>query len=853
MRLGLVLLLLAVAGIASLVLWSFTQGPEVPPVTDCLALLRESARGFPVEGKPVKILELEFDETNPKDPLRGREGIRLSLNGVQLRTEPEEKCLSLSVTEVEHSVEFQFDPPLSAGTVTLLSLEARSTSSSDRPFVFFAGPGEDIDLARSVRFDFPYDEKFHIVGVPLEKSRRWQGPISTIGLRFLYTPATLVRQPARLDIRRVTLWQTPDPLVRARLVADLTGIGGGDDGVDLIPTATLNQDRRPVLYAKPPSRYECGVVVPEEGFLDVEFGTLESSWNKPGDGVTFSISLREGDRDPVELFARSVDPKNVEADCRWFDERIELGGYGGKEVQLIFETHPGPSPGEEGDLRYDDPVWSNLDLVSGVRPTLPNFVVVCLDTLRADRLGCYGYDRPTSPGLDAFAERGVLFENAISQAPETLAAHMSLFTGLYPREHHVWDVQSLAPQLPYLLEQFRAAGYRTAALTEDGGVSPIHGFDRGFQCYLDGAPTSKRGSKRVEETFGRAASLIRRSRDRPFFLFVHTYETHTPYDPPEDVREQFCGPYAGKIQPPVSWAKMESRLLNMRQDPLSREDFKFVSDLYDAGIRHVDRELEKLFSVLDEVGIRDRTWRVVLSDHGEDFWDHFGFATHGHTLYEEMIRVPLLFEGPPGKGPQGLRVSDQVMLIDVLPTLLDLAGLPFPRERISGISLAGLLAGEKSPPRPAFSEDHTLFERLAIRTEREGVPYKLIHSPGIENDPFAAQIREFVDLDRFDGILKDWELYRLDEDPKELRNLATREPEIRGELAKRLEEFLRDHELGPVGGRAEVTDAHRKRLIALGYVQEDQAEKVRKSGSEDGEGSGRSQSEKNGDGNGDEN
>ncbi len=776
--------------------------------------------GTLIEEKPSLIKRIEFSAGSSLDvPISLLDGVKLSITGAK-RIEGSEDALSLSVTRVDHLVRLIFDEPLEAKAVTMITLAGSSSVSSDRPRLFFAAPGEELDFARSIPFDFTYDEKVHRVVVPVEDSRLWTGKIASIAFRFIYTQGSLDQKPARLDLERVGFWRTESPLVRARFTAELMEEAVTSDLVELLPSVKISNEVRPALYAPAPSRYECRVTVPDHPFLDFDFGMLESSWNKPGDGMTFSVSVAPGSReDPERVWSLFVDPKSRPEDGRWHDARVDLSKFAGKEVSLFFETFPARPDDTNGNAEYDYGVWSNADLIS-IDPSkepLPSVVVVCLDTLRADRLGCYGYDRNTSPFIDEFSKESVLFENAISQAPETLSAHMSFFTGLYPREHHVWHVEHLSDELPYLIEAFREQGYRTAAFTEDGGVAAVHGFDRAFQSYHDGALRGMRGEKLVEETFGLASRFVKRYRDRPFFVFVHTYETHTPYDPPPAEKEELVGKYDGPIAPPVSWAKMESLLLNMKNQPLTDADYGFVSELYDAGIRHVDQELRGLFEVLKENQIEDRCYRVVLSDHGEDFWDHFGFATHGHSLYEEMVRVPLLISGPGLEARRGTRVPDQVELLDVLPTLLSLLDFPYPESDVSGNNFAGLLHGDGQPHTPAFAEDHTLFERVMIRTKVDGVPYKLVHSPGMDESPIAAQIRGFIDLSRFHGILEEWELYCLGEDPKELRNIAADMPAILQELQDLLVQYKKDHPLGDAYGTAEITQELIDRLENLGY------------------------------------
>jgi arylsulfatase A-like enzyme len=322
------------------------------------------------------------------------------------------------------------------------------------------------------------------------------------------------------------------------------------------------------------------------------------------------------------------------------------------------------------------------------RPTR-GYVVISIDTLRADHLGCYGYPRPTSPFLDSLASRGTLFEEAYAQFPSTLISHMSLFTGLLPREHDVGHSEAvLSPEIETFPEVFSRAGFRAGGFTEGGYVSGRYGFRRGFEVFEG----SHRGSARkAAATFRRGAEFLAglRPQDR-FLLFLHTYQVHTPYNAATPYPEMFWpgAPPADALHP-TGPALVDH---NLEVGPLSADALAHLTALYDAGIRETDEALRGFFAELDRLGLGADTTVIVTSDHGEELQDHSRFL---HTqLYREVLRVPLLVIHPDQREP--VRQPRVVQLVDVAPTLYELAGLR-PAKAPTGRSFAPLV-GRAAPP-----------------------------------------------------------------------------------------------------------------------------------------------------------
>ncbi len=345
-------------------------------------------------------------------------------------------------------------------------------------------------------------------------------------------------------------------------------------------------------------------------------------------------------------------------------------------------------------------------------PSVRGIILISLDTLSAEHLGLYGYHRDTSPFLDRLSERAVVFDNAIVQLPGTLPSHMSIFTGLYPSEHDVFPVDSvLSEEIPTFPELLKAGGYRTAGHTENGYVSGRYGFSRGFDEWDD---------ERFPLWYGGDTFLVRGLRfleslapDERFFLFLHTYAVHDPYNPPKDCQAGFWQGAPPEAAPPPSSETLLAH--NQGLITVSPEIADYFRALYDEEIRCLDGFLERFFADLDGLGILKDSLVIITADHGEEFLEH---GKLGHDqIYNENLHVPLIMVFPGQE--HGVRVGEVVESIDIMPTILEFAGIVAP-EHISGRSLAPLaMGGESLLDGKAYSrsfrasghEERSLYER----------------------------------------------------------------------------------------------------------------------------------------------
>jgi arylsulfatase A-like enzyme len=378
----------------------------------------------------------------------------------------------------------------------------------------------------------------------------------------------------------------------------------------------------------------------------------------------------------------------------------------------------------------------------------PNVILISLDTLRPDHLGCYGYGKETSPNLDRLAQQGVVFQKTWTQAPWTLPSHMSLFTSLPPSRHRVDSLNRVLPDetvtLPQVMQQH---GYQTTAIVNNAQMRAHWGFNRGFDVWREYEVDTPAGNC---ENITREAIdwLAEQDDDEPFLLFLHYYDPHDAYAAPAAFRNRFGSSLSGETARAMVW---EARYPDQ---PLPSQKAKGeLIGAYDAEISWLDHELGKLFDALPP-----NTMVVIFSDHGEAFEEH-GWTLHGATLFEEETRVALLMRLP-GNKHAGRVVDAPAALMDVAPTILRQCGIESPSQ-FAGNDLTLAMSGDRLPARIITSETKAVIEGRICRSAM-AYPWKLIVSePGGH-----------------------CELYRL---PDETTNLASAEPAAVAALKRHIE------------------------------------------------------------------
>lgn len=395
-----------------------------------------------------------------------------------------------------------------------------------------------------------------------------------------------------------------------------------------------------------------------------------------------------------------------------------------------------------------------------------NYILITVDTLRVDRIGCYGCSEVDTPTMDLFARRGIKFTRCVSQTPLTLPSHTSLMTGTYPTFHGVRDNGGfLVPQeIQTLAEKFSGRGFETAAFVASYVLDSKWGLNQGFDFYFDSFELSKYKTislgniqRPANEVLDQALGWLEARKEKRIFAWIHLYDPHTPYEPPSPFREQYPNrPYLGEIA-------------------------------------YADSQLARLWEYLEDNDLADNTVLVFASDHGESLGEHQE-SSHGFFIYQEGVHVPLIFVTPL-KEYQGLVHRGVVRLVDIMPTLMEMAGMDIPAE-VQGDSLLPAFNGKDMPENFAYSE--TYYPRFhygwsELTSIQEG-RYKLIIAP-------------------------DLELYDLAADPEEQTNLVDMNPQETRRLVSLAENFMEETGRGAYDlDYRHMDEEARQKLAALGYI-----------------------------------
>jgi arylsulfatase A-like enzyme len=380
-------------------------------------------------------------------------------------------------------------------------------------------------------------------------------------------------------------------------------------------------------------------------------------------------------------------------------------------------------------------------------PDAPNVLLVIIDTLRFDKLGCYGNKLGLTPNIDALAKSGALFEQAISQAPWTLPSIASLYTSSYPERHGAGGYlgQQFTPlndTVHPIAEILRDRGFDTAGIANVFFLSPTFHMDRGFENYDFIRPFNNLNERRATATTDAAIAKLKEKKDRTFFLMVHYVDPHMTYDPPAKFREKFAMPMDRVPDPNLFGKATDMRDLRTGRRSMASVPVERLERLYNGEIAYTDEQVGRLLAEVKALDLDKNTLVILTADHGEEFNDH-GALEHGHSMYEEQLHVPLIMRYTSVIEPR--RIGAVVRHIDVAPTILELAGLD-PEPTFVGKSLAALLS-KPGKDRPVFSQRNLWGPPLAGYRD-EG--YKVIQ--------------------RLDD--KKYEMYHLTVDPAEKVDLA---------------------------------------------------------------------------------
>lgn len=548
-----------------------------------------------------------------------------------------------------------------------------------------------------------------------------------------------------------------------------------------IGTIKLDMPMR-ALLAPPPYRLSYHLTVPEQAALVFDYGS-----RKP---TRFRVLLaRDGAKEQV-LFQGLGKPA-------WQAGKVDLSGYAGQVVRLTLETS-----GEGGDSGWGEP-----DLVQpGVRQDVPlvtaktrakNLIYILIDTVRQDAFSVFNRtSRVQTPAFDDLVTSSLIFTNAYNNDNWTKPSVATILSGLYPSTHGATGKWSMLPDEVTLLSQhLKEQGFTTAGFIANGYISEKFGFKKGWGTYKnyireDLPPESK-------HLYSDVLAWLDKQDEGRFFLFLQTIDPHVPYDVPSKfLKPYFEGAYEGSLGPSVTGYETKDWVDGKRQ--FTQEDKDYIRALYDAEITYHDHYMSKFLHALEEKGLLEDTLVVVSNDHGEEMFDH-GKIGHGHTLYDELLRNPLLLRFP-RLLPAGQQIKVPVETVDLAPTLLELLGAD-PLQVVEGSSLLPTIFGL-----PSLGESYAVAEQTERgRAVRVG-PYKLVVRKASER------------------------LFNLEEDPAESQDLMESHPVARraceiylGEAlatpskSARLSGAARRRKM--VGGDSPMDDQLRKQLEALGYIE----------------------------------
>jgi arylsulfatase A-like enzyme len=622
---------------------------------------------------------------------------------------------------------------LDAGGIDLLRFHFREPLTG-KVELYWNASGEDFAPQRYA-LESPDSLNPRQVSFDLSGDPAWRGTVTRVGLRLLEQPVAGRALLASEGLR----YAAPQSLRSGE--TRYVELGGRGQAAWLArPASTLRREIRVPRGAR--LRFQAASWLPARGEVRIKV-------------------IARGPRHSRTLIDRPLADRVEPLRRQWIDFEADLGAFAGETIELELEAGPAP----QGSLV----LWGNPQIVGPAGEHRPNIILISLDTVRADHLSLYGYRRPTTPHLDAWARRwATVFETTVASAPWTLPSHVAMLSGIDAIHHGVNRHGPVPFSLPLLAEHLRDAGYVTYATTAGVLLTPQLGFARGFDDFWVRGKMESLPDWDAELGNGADDALqwLKAHRDERFFLFFHTFEAHAPYQARQPYFNNFGGdskalnggepvwmeadgfedvvrPRYLLFHPPfgANGAVYPKRVLGPR-------DRELATALYDSSLAYIDQQLSALLEYLESENLLHNTIVVITSDHGESLYEH-GLVGHS-SLYDQDIKVPLVIAAPLGAA-RGRRVSAQVRSVDIAPTLAELAGLA-PLAAIDGNSLVPFLRGEAAPARDAWSYALSTVRGVSLRT---------------------ASLRKLIAQDTiFDPFRGTFEAYDLRRDPGELRNLS---------------------------------------------------------------------------------
>ena len=701
----------------------------------------------------------------------------------------------------------------------LYSLDLRIRNSAGSNMSAGGALTKDLNLDQFVHAPFPPP-----MNSPLREGEVFQNlslqPATPMPLR---TAETILVRP--VDVAGATF-----EIESVRVVSQKERLGSIPTGVSW---SGLGEIYRETIVSRSPERFQMQVEIPADAWLDLHLGTVD---DKP---VTFKIAVGSGESEQVLL------QRTVTTPHRWEPAPIDLSGYSGA-ASLVFSLDV---PDERLLGYWGSPVIRKRNAappqqqaaapaLGGVEPPRGVILIMC-DTLRKDHLNAYGYERETAPHLAQMASQGALFLDNVSQATWTKVATPSIMTSLYPSSHRVRDFPDrLSPAATTLAEVYRQAGYATVAYSSVLFTGKFSNLHQGFEELHEASSVTggKYPAKTARTYVDRASEWIEQHQNTPFFMYLHVFDPHDPFEP--------RAPYDAMWADPAHKPQHEKNLENVKkviENPLMKqfgmpnrvelekagidpqEYVSYDQGWYDGSIRGMDAEVARLLERLRALGIEQQTQVALIADHGEEFIEH-GRMFHGQTVYGELTGVPLMLYRP-GVIP-AVKIPDTVRSIDLMPTLLDLSGLPAP-EGVQGQSLVPLMAAARNRPEGGGS----LAEAAAASgwQPRAAVSEKAKTGSASGPPPLDTESYAIV-LDGWKLIhnripaagAPEFELYNHTEDPLDQNDVAADHSDVVERLKGELDNWhkmVAEAQLPETVSEENLSPAELERLRSLGYIK----------------------------------
>lgn len=569
-------------------------------------------------------------------------------------------------------------------------------------------------------------------------------------------------------------------------------------------TVGKREEYRSTVYAHSPSSFTYEVPISGKTLLHFGIGVAET-------GKPVEFEVRASAEDKILYSKKHDDPET------WVDAAVDLSAYAGQNLRLAFKTKA-----EEGVVG----LWANPLLTNDAPKPRPNVLVYMIDTLRADRTSLYGHERDTTPFLKRLGSQGVVFEDCHVQSTWTKPSVASLMTSLYSVTHGIYQETDRIPAgATTLAEQMRQAGYVTASMVSNPFAGRTTGLDRGFDYVSEFPAVQRYNSESQRATDSEALNglllpWLEQHHDEPFFLYAHSTDPHAPFRPPAafeaafaNAKEtpQFDSDYHNMAGIRDLGGPIFSREESSKRGLDPKDYIRRALDRYDGEVAHNDKSIEILVDKLKELGVLDNTLIVVVSDHGEEFMEH-GWTGHGSTLYQEQTHGVFLMWNP-RLLPAPRRVSEPVQLIDLMPTILDLLGIPV-QGVVQGQSIAPLALGQdfarKGP---------VMTSRIPqVATSPVPVPENLTRTVARLDPQWKLIFRS----DAKRSGLNEIELYDRKADPGDQHNVAEQNPRVVERFMPGIREWIEGQQqvskmLGP-GGQSTLDAQTIERLRSLGYI-----------------------------------